>query len=108
MTTYIFVTTLIIYRMYFIVWDFNICITYLLLNTVLWNLIVDCSTQWEIVIGSAELSNKMASYVMDQKVFVTNTLYSSCVSCVAECCVTIQVEVCFIGEQCDIQDTYTI
>jgi hypothetical protein len=46
-----------------------------------------------LFIGNAELSNKMASYMMDQKVFVTKTFYSSGVSFVAVCCVTIQVEV---------------
>jgi hypothetical protein len=34
-------------------------------------------------VGNAELSNKMASYTTNQKVFVVKTIYSSCGSCLA-------------------------
>jgi hypothetical protein len=51
--------------------------------------------EYSFVIGNAELSNKSASYTANQNMLVieSDILFVN---------ISIQVEVCFIGEPCDI------
>jgi hypothetical protein len=56
-----------------------------------------------VAIGRAELS-KMVSCPMDNEAFVIKTLHCSGDYCVDVCCVSIRMELCLIGEPCDIQD----
>jgi hypothetical protein len=53
----------------------------------LYEIFAGCSTDLGtvfIAVGKAELSNKMASYITDRKVFAIKTIYSSGGSCISE------------------------
>jgi hypothetical protein len=72
---------------------------------------MDPSTQFAnlyVATENAELNDKLASYTADQKVCVIRIFYSSGGYFVAVCCVTIEMEVCIIGEPCDIQGIRTV